>query len=47
MALFWVASRCSLEDMYRRFGGNCFFHHQDDKGITYMKQTFSNVAVSY
>jgi hypothetical protein len=28
MAVFWVVAPCSLVDVYRRFRGPCFLHHQ-------------------
>jgi hypothetical protein len=28
VAVFWVAVRCSLEEIYQRFRGACCLHHQ-------------------
>jgi hypothetical protein len=31
MAVFWVVALCSLVEIYQRFRGPCFLHHQDDE----------------
>jgi hypothetical protein len=31
MAVVWVVAPCSLVDVYQRFRGPCFLHHQDDE----------------
>jgi hypothetical protein len=30
MAVFWVVAPCSLPEVYRRFRGACYLHHQGD-----------------
>jgi hypothetical protein len=30
MTVFWVVAPCSLVEVYRRFRGSCFVHHQGD-----------------
>jgi hypothetical protein len=34
MAVFWFVAPCSLVEVYRRFGGACCFHHEDDPEIS-------------
>jgi hypothetical protein len=31
MAVFWVVAPCSLVEVYRRFRGACYLHHQVDE----------------
>jgi hypothetical protein len=31
MAVFWDVAPCSLVEVYRRFGDDCYLHHQDDE----------------
>jgi hypothetical protein len=30
MAVFWVVAPCSLVEVYQRFRGPCYLHHQSD-----------------
>jgi hypothetical protein len=30
MAIFWVVELCNLVEVYQRFRGSCFLHHQGD-----------------
>jgi hypothetical protein len=32
MAVFWVVAPGSLVEVYRRFRGTCYLHHQGDNG---------------
>jgi hypothetical protein len=31
MAVFWAVTPCSLVEVYRRFRGACYLHHQGDE----------------
>jgi hypothetical protein len=31
MAVFWVVAPCSLVEVYQRFRGPCYLHHQSDE----------------
>jgi hypothetical protein len=32
MTVVWVVASCSLVEVYRRFRGDCYFHHCHDDG---------------
>jgi hypothetical protein len=38
MAVFWVVAPCSLVEVYQRFRGPCFLHHQGDESDDPIRQ---------
>jgi hypothetical protein len=36
MAVFWIATPCSLVEVYLRFTGACYLHRPDDGGSRYL-----------
>jgi hypothetical protein len=34
MTVFWDAAPCSLAEIYRRFRGSYFLHHQNDEAVS-------------
>jgi hypothetical protein len=30
MVFFWIVAPCSLVEVYQRFKGQCYLHHQSD-----------------
>jgi hypothetical protein len=47
MAFFWVVAPCSLVEVYQRFRGACFLHHQGDDGNFYQTTQCNNPEGSH